>query len=154
MFYLVIARWNTRKNIRKTQEPDKRVAPQTRFELATFSLGGRRAIHCATRAVHPTPTKSGLQQNYTFGRLAGRLLLCSISSVGSSIGPMSQRSWVRSPHGASFCWCVSETKKPTKSGEAGYRSLCLVHAKHALCHLSYIPDAITYVCFDYSVQNQ
>ena len=119
MFYLVIARWNTRKNIRKTQEPDKRVAPQTRYELATFSLGGRRAIHCATRAVHPrrTPTKSGLQQNYSYGRLAGRLLLCSISSVGSSIGPMkvvgSIPTWSKF-FVVSSCWVRLEIKKPDK----------------------------------------
>jgi hypothetical protein len=30
-------------------------------------------------------------------------------------------------------------KKEKKGGEAGYRSLCLMHAKHALYHLSYIP---------------
>ena len=27
-----------------------------------------------------------------------------------------------------------------KSGGAGYRSLCLMHAKHALYHLSYTPN--------------
>jgi hypothetical protein len=31
----------------------------------------------------------------------------------------------------------NEIKK--KGGEAGYRSLCLLHAKQALYHLSYIP---------------
>ena len=31
-------------------------------------------------------------------------------------------------------------KKTKKGGGAGYRSLCLVHAKHALYHLSYTPS--------------
>jgi hypothetical protein len=31
-------------------------------------------------------------------------------------------------------------KKKKKSGGAGYRSLCLMHAKHALYHLSYTPN--------------
>ena len=30
-------------------------------------------------------------------------------------------------------------RKEKKAGEAGYRSLCLTHAKRALYHLSYIP---------------
>ena len=34
---------------------------------------------------------------------------------------------------------TKEKSKKTKCGEAGYRSLCLMHAKHALYHLSYIP---------------
>jgi hypothetical protein len=33
-------------------------------------------------------------------------------------------------------------KKEKKGGEAGYRSLCLMHAKHALYHLSYIPELL------------
>ena len=37
-------------------------------------------------------------------------------------------------------------KRSNKSGEAGYRSLCLVHAKHALYHLSYIPILICSEC--------
>ena len=43
-----------------------------------------------------------------------------------------------------------KTRKPIKRGEAGYRSLCLVHAKHALCHLSYVPGTIYFGCFGYS----
>jgi hypothetical protein len=35
-----------------------------------------------------------------------------------------------------------QIKKVKKSGEAGYRSPCLMHAKHALYHLSYIPVSI------------
>ena len=34
---------------------------------------------------------------------------------------------------------IKKRTKKTKCGEAGYRSLCLMHAKHALYHLSYIP---------------
>jgi hypothetical protein len=36
-------------------------------------------------------------------------------------------------------------KKKEKCGGAGYRSLCLMHAKHALYHLSYTPT--TYLFF-------
>jgi hypothetical protein len=32
------------------------------------------------------------------------------------------------------------TQLKAKYGQARYRSLCLVHAKHALYHLSYIPS--------------
>ncbi len=35
-----------------------------------------------------------------------------------------------------------------KGGEAGYRSLGLMHAKHALYHLSYIPELVQTVKFD------
>jgi hypothetical protein len=38
------------------------------------------------------------------------------------------------------CACAKAHSNPRKRcGEAGYRSLCLMHAKHALYHLSYIP---------------
>ena len=33
-------------------------------------------------------------------------------------------------------------KSLKKSGGAGYRSLCLMHAKHALYHLSYTPNYV------------
>jgi hypothetical protein len=33
----------------------------------------------------------------------------------------------------------SQPCEQAKSGGAGYRSLCLMHAKHALYHLSYTP---------------
>jgi hypothetical protein len=37
-------------------------------------------------------------------------------------------------------YLITTHSNPRKrSGEAGYRSLCLMHAKHALYHLSYIP---------------
>ena len=40
-------------------------------------------------------------------------------------------------------WVVVHPQSKTKkSGEAGYRSLCLMHAKHALYHLSYIPVVV------------
>ena len=42
--------------------------------------------------------------------------------------------WGRLP---SIYWHMVHER--TKNGEAGYRSLCLMHAKHALYHLSYIP---------------
>jgi hypothetical protein len=38
----------------------------------------------------------------------------------------------------------SQPRGQTKSGGAGYRSLCLMHAKHALYHLSYTPT----MCFN------
>jgi hypothetical protein len=42
-------------------------------------------------------------------------------------------------HGCAVCYTKGKTR--TKSvGEAGYRSLCLSHAKRALYHLSYIPE--------------
>ena len=42
-----------------------------------------------------------------------------------------------SQYGLLFLFFFLTKKK--KSGGAGYRSLCLMHAKHALYHLSYTP---------------
>jgi hypothetical protein len=67
----------------------------------------------------------------------------------SSLDSMAQsvERWSNNPlvmGSSTFSTFVLSRPRETQNncGEAGYRSLCLMHAKHALYHLSYIPITI------------
>jgi hypothetical protein len=75
----------------------------------------------------------GINQTFWLGRAPTYLPTCK-SLVSFCLGfrrTSNQRQHTRR-------W--SDKKKTKKGGGAGYRSLCLVHAKHALYHLSYTPS--------------
>ena len=57
---------------------------------------------------------------------------------GSNTGPSDLQSDALPTELSQLLFVVEEKK----SGGAGYRSLCLMHAKHALYHLSYTPTQV------------
>jgi hypothetical protein len=69
----------------------------------------------------------GINQTFWLGLQVPCLLLPGVSSNEQQ------------PRGNTQEGAVTK-KKTKKGGGAGYRSLCLVHAKHALYHLSYTPS--------------
>ena len=74
--------------------------------------------------------------------LHGRI---SSGIVGSVVecSPATRAARVRFPDDATFLWCFHVKCDKKISGDAGYRSPYLSHAKRALYHLSYVPKLWT-----------
>ena len=77
----------------------------------------------------------------TGGRGGGGSGICSLLPVPSPQNPTLHMFMTRAPERGVEVWCSGPVPlgKVPKGGGAGYRSLCLLHAKQALYHLSYTP---------------
>jgi hypothetical protein len=97
----------------------------------SFSTSWRRPINCQKRLAVPgfEPGSSGSQP-----LMLTTTLYHHIHVARKTNQPIIERS-------SSFFFNKRTRRAVShqKIGEAGYRSLCLMHAKHALYHLSYVP---------------